>query len=160
MGEHTVPVVRYGVMVMVVVVVMLVAIAALGASLAVVETAKPEPNGRIHGYVWTLIGPAVGYGKARFTATVEIAVSGHVVASDRVPPGAQFTFTEPGGSYTIGVVGHPSCSSTVELVAHRVLAARVTCTPYRGGPAPGLAQGPRARTVGDHRRDPPTVTAS
>jgi hypothetical protein len=63
-----------------------------------------------------LIGPVVGYGKATYTATVEIEVGARVLATDRVPPGATFPFSEPKGKYTLVVVGHRTCAPTPATV--------------------------------------------
>lgn len=103
--------------------------AALGASLVAVETA-PSATGSVHGHVLTLVGPAVGYRIAPFTAVVEVETSGHIVTTDRVPPGDQFHLTAPAGTYTIEVAGHSgyrSCSRQMTFVAHKDRKTEVTC---------------------------------
>ena len=104
--------------------------AALGASLVAVETSAPPATGSFHGHVLTLVGPAVGYRIATFTAVVEVETSGHIVTTDRVPPGGQFHLTAPAGTYTIEVAGHSgyrSCSGQMTFVAHEDRKTEVTC---------------------------------
>lgn len=110
------------------------------ASLAALESSSPSTaaRGSDHGYITWLIGPAVGWEKAPFVATVELISSGHPVATERVATGAQFHFTEPAGTYTVKVVGHKRCSTTMTFVARKVRVAHVSCSPYKGGgPTPG-----------------------
>lgn len=116
----------------------LAAVAAVGGvGLALYACGGGSAPGTVHGYVMPLAGPALGYREATFTATVEIKLRGHVLATERVAPGKQFHFTEPAGTYTLTAAGHSSCLTTVTFVARRNEEMDLLCTPLFRGPVPG-----------------------
>jgi hypothetical protein len=84
----------------------------------------------VYGYVTPLVGPAVGYGKAKYTATVEIESNGRVRALERVPPGTTFHFVEPEGEYQFVVPRHRTCATAmpVKFNSGKSVRMNMTCT--------------------------------
>jgi hypothetical protein len=85
---------------------------AAGFLLAACSTAS---TGTVYGYVTPLIGPAVGYGKAKYTATVEVESNGRVLASERVATGDEFRFVKPAGNYAFVVLEHHTCATAMPV---------------------------------------------
>jgi len=64
---------------------------------------------------------------ARFTTTVEAKSTGQTEARQVVPPGHQFDFTLPSGTYTLDVVGIDTCPASLTIRAEHTIHVDVRC---------------------------------
>jgi hypothetical protein len=69
---------------------------------------------------------------ARFAVDVRVKRQGHAVATERVPPGEQFSFSLPAGGYSLDVVGgYPNsiapCLATTAVAGGRTNRLDVRC---------------------------------